>query len=86
MFEPAIRTGFQTTVGLAQGKLRINNGKVSNDFNNEGLFDGVQIEAGLLSASERAMLAGKGAVDAATLIGLINRAVRESWIANGEMR
>jgi len=86
LFEPATRTGFQTTVGLAQGKLGMRDGRVSNEFNNEGLFDGVQIEAGLLSASERTMLASKGPVDAATLIGLISRAVSENWIVNGEMR
>jgi hypothetical protein len=86
LFEPASRTGFQTTVGLAQGKLRMKEGRVSNEFNNEGLFDNVQIESGLLSASERTMLASKGPVDAATLLGLVSRAVRENWIVTGEMR
>jgi len=86
LFEPATRTGFQTTAGLAQGKLRVRDGQVSNEFNNEGLFDGVQIEAGLLNASERTMLASKGPVDAATLLGLVSRAVRENWIVTGAMR
>lgn len=86
LYKPATRTGFQTTVGLAQGKLRMLDGRVSNEFNNEGLFDGVHVQAGLLSEKERAMLSSKGPVDAATLIGLIGRAVNEHWIENGEMR
>jgi hypothetical protein len=86
LYKPATRTGFQTTVGLAQGKLRMLDGRVSNEFNNEGLFDGVQIREGLLSEKERAMLSSKGPVDAATLVGLIGRAVNENWIENGEMR
>ena len=32
------------------------------------------------------MLSSKGPVDAATLVGLIGRAVTENWIENGEMR
>jgi hypothetical protein len=86
LYKPATRTGFQTTVGLAQGKLRMLDGRVSNEFNNEGLFDGVHVREGLLSEKERAMLSSKGPVDAATLVGLIGRAVNENWIENGEMR
>ena len=76
----------QTTAGLAQGKLRLLDGRMRNEFNNEGLFDGVQIREGLLSSKEQAMLSGKGAVDAATFIGLVGRAVNERWIETGGMR
>lgn len=86
LYKPATRTGFQTTVGLAQGKLRMLDGRISNEFNNEGLFEGVHVRDGLLSEKERAMLSSKGPVDAATLVGLIGRAVNEHWIENGEMR
>lgn len=84
--KPATRTGFQTTAGLAQGKLRMLDGRVSNEFNNEGLFEGVQVQDGLLRAEERTMLSSTGPVDAATLIRLIERAVTGNWIENGEMR
>ena len=84
--KPATRTGFQTTAGLAQGKLRMLDGRVSNEFNNEGLFDGVHVQDGLLRAEERTMLSSTGPVDAATLIRLIERAVTGNWIENGEMR
>jgi len=84
--KPATRTGFQTTAGLAQGKLRMLDGRVSNEFNNEGLFEGVQVQDGLLRPEERTMLSSTGPVDAATLIRLIERAVTGNWIENGEMR
>ncbi len=86
LHKPATRTGFQTTAGLAQGKLRLRDGHVSNEFNNEGLFDGVRFQDGLLSARERTMMSSKGPVEAATLVGLIRRAVVGNWIENGEMR
>ena len=86
MYKPASRTGLQTTAGLAQGKLRLLDGRMRNEFNNEGLFDGVQVREGLLSGKEQAMLSGKGAVDAATFIGLVGRAVNERWIETGGMR
>lgn len=86
MHRPASRTGLQTTAGLAQGKLRLLDGRVRNEFNNAGLFDGVKVREGLLTAKERAMLSSKGAVEASTLMGLIGRAVDERWIETGEMR
>jgi hypothetical protein len=46
----------------------------------------VKIEEGLLSDKERAMLKSQGAVDAATFVGLVGRAVSGNWIQNGEMR
>jgi hypothetical protein len=46
----------------------------------------VKIEEGLLSDKERAMLKSDGAVDAATFVGLVGRAVSGNWIQTGEMR
>jgi hypothetical protein len=86
MYKPASRTGLQTTAGLAQGKLNVLDGRIQNEFNNRGLFDGVKIPDGLLSAKEREMLSSKGAVDAATFVGLVGRAITGNWIATGEMR
>jgi hypothetical protein len=86
MHKPASRTGLQTTAGLAQGKLNVLNGKVTNEFSNRGLFEGVKIDETLLSDKERAMLKSQGPVDAATFVGLVGRAVSGNWIQNGEMR
>jgi hypothetical protein len=86
LYRPASRTGLQTTAGLAQGKLSVLNGRVRNAFDNQGLFDGVRFQEGLLTARERQMVSSQGALDAATFIGLVGRAVAGNWIATGEMR
>jgi hypothetical protein len=87
MNKPATTTGLRTPVGLAQGKFTINGNKAANAFNNEGLFEGVSVDSGLLRSSETAMLAKRsGAVDLAVLQGLVNRAVKNNWVATGEMR
>ena len=86
LYRPANRTGLQTTAGLAQGKLTVLNGRIANEFNNRGLFEGVKISDDLLSDKERAMLKSQGPVDAATFVGLVGRAVNENWVARGEMR
>jgi hypothetical protein len=86
LYRSASRTGLQTTAGLAQGKLTVLNGRIANEFNNRGLFEGVKISDDLLTEKERAMLKSQGPVDAATFVGLVGRAVNENWIAKGEMR
>lgn len=86
LYRPASRTGLQTTAGLAQGKLNVLNGRIANEFNNRGLFEGVTISDDLLTEKERAMLKSRGPVDAATFVGLVGRAVNENWVARGEMR
>ena len=85
LYKPASRTGLQTTTGMAQGKLSLINGSLRNEFDNAGLFAGVEIDAEL-SPEEQNMLTTPGAVDAQTFMGLVHRAVAESWIENGEMR
>jgi hypothetical protein len=86
LHQPARKTGLQTTAGLAQGKLTLINGRVVNEFNNRGLFDGVKISDNLLSEKEREMLRSTGPVDAATFVALVGRAISQNWIGSGEMR
>jgi hypothetical protein len=87
MYHPASRTGLQTTAGMAQGKLTMASGRLSNEFDNVGLFTGVEVDESLLSAEERTMLeTQKGAVDAATFMGLVGRAVADGWVESGRMR
>lgn len=87
MFKPASKTGLRTTVGLGQGKFTATGGRLANAQANQGLFAGVKVNPGVLSPSESAMLGGPvGAVDAATLMSLVNRAVAEQWIEKGVMR
>lgn len=86
LYKPASKTGFQTTAGLAQGKLNLSNGKIANAFDNFGLFEDVEIDPSLLSGEEADMLTMQGAVDATTLMSLVKRAVDEDWIQNGGMK
>ena len=86
LYAPASRTGLQTTAGMAQGKLTSVNGRLANQFNNLGLFEDVVIDPALLEADEAAMLNRQGAVDTQVFLGLVGRAVSESWIENGGMR
>lgn len=86
LYKPASKTGLQTTAGMTQGKFTLVNGKLSNEFNNAGLFEGVEIDSSLLSSEQRNMLTTPGAVDASAFMDLVGRAVEEQWIANGEMK
>jgi hypothetical protein len=84
---PARYTGLQTTVGLDQGKLRLQDGRLSNAARNQGLFRDVRVSASGLSEAQREMLSSNGgAVDFSPFISLVRRAVDENWIENGVMR
>jgi hypothetical protein len=86
LHKPASMTGLQTTAGLAHGKLVLRNGLYANEFNNRGLFDGVEINRGLTTPAQQNMLLNPGPADAGALMELIERAVADNWIERGEMR
>lgn len=86
LHQPASITGLQTTAGLAQGKLVLRNGRYANEFNNRGLFDGIEVDNKLLTSAQRNMLLNPGPADAGALMSLIEKAVSEGWIEQGEMR
>jgi hypothetical protein len=86
MHRPASRTGLQTTAGMAQGKLSLVNGYLVNEFDNAGMFDGVEIDGALLSPAEENMLKTPGPIEAEVFMGLVTRAVAEGWVTTGEMR
>lgn len=80
-------TGLQTTVGLGQGKLRMQQGKLSSETRNAGLFTGVQLNAKGLNQAQTEMLETDGLpVDANSFIELVRRAVNENWIEKGVMK
>lgn len=80
-------TGLQTTVGLGQGKLRMQQGKLSSETKNAGLFTGVQLNATGLNQAQTEMLKTDGLpVDANSFIELVRRAVNENWIEKGVMK
>jgi hypothetical protein len=86
LYKPAAHTGLQTTAGMTQGKLTLINGQLANEFGNAGLFDGVEIDPRRLTAADQEMLNSSGAVDAATFMSLVGRAVDGRWVETGEMR
>lgn len=83
LYHPAAKTGLQTTVGLAQGKLTKIGDKLVNRFGNEGLFDNVEASANVLSASEQKLLRSSGPVDAKALMSLVGHMVEHNWIQSG---
>ncbi|WIT13892.1 hypothetical protein PFX98_09775 [Paucibacter sediminis] len=87
MYRPAAKTGLRTTVGLEQGKFTTVGGRTANADFNRNLFKDVTVSAGLLNATETAMLKKPaGDVDAVALMSLVNRAVAGQWIEKGVMR
>ena len=72
--------GFQSTVGLLQGKFLIKNGQLRNDINNEGLFAGINVDPGQLTDEEQKLVqVERGPVRADTFIGFIDKAVKNNW-------
>ena len=86
MYHPAARTGLQTTAGMAQGKMTKVNNTLVNEFGNVGLFDGIKVSRGLLSADESKLIKSSGPVDVQTFIGLVNHIVKGRWIEKGVMK
>ncbi|HRI18756.1 MAG TPA: hypothetical protein PL196_09555 [Burkholderiaceae bacterium] len=87
MNRPASKTGLRTTIGLSQGKFVSTGGRMANEQFNRGLFAGVEVSQGYLTPAESALLRSPaGAVDAATLMSLVNRAAAGKWIEKGVMR
>ncbi|MCH7548686.1 MAG: hypothetical protein IH969_03960 [Candidatus Krumholzibacteriota bacterium] len=72
--------GFQSTVGLFQGKFNLQNGSMINAIDNRGLFTGMTVDPGLLTDAETEMLATeRGAVPAHTFVSFVTKAVQNSW-------
>jgi hypothetical protein len=86
MYSKAKSTGFQTTVGLGQGKLSLANGVAMNSYDNATLFRDVRVNRRLLDASEQKMIDTRsGPVDAETLRKFLHRAVDGNWVKNGSI-
>jgi len=78
LYKPAGRTGFRTTVGLAQGKFSIKKGQLVNTINNRNLFANLQVQRNKLSRDELHMLnQGVGPLNADRVINLVSRALKE---------
>jgi hypothetical protein len=86
LYKSARRTGLRTTVGLGQGKFRVEAGRVTSQQGNLGLFEGVSVENGLLGDADKRLLATtRGAVNADAFLSLVRRAVQGRWIETRRM-
>jgi hypothetical protein len=87
LYKPASMTGLQTTTGLGQGKVMFKGGNAISQAGNEGLFENVDVNAGLLNDKDKRLLATKrGAVNAESFKSFVRRAVNGKWIEGGKMR
>lgn len=86
LYHPAAKTGLQTTAGLAQGKLVKVNDTLVNAYENAGLFENINVQAGALSSTEQALLDSKGPVKADELLGLIHHIVSDKLLERGALR
>lgn len=87
LYERASMTGLRTTVGLGQGKVLFQNGNATSQFDNKGLFENVEVNAGLLNEKDKRLLATKrGAVNADGFMSFVRRAVTNRWIEGGKIR
>ena len=87
LYKPASITGLQTTTGLGQGKVMFKGGNAISQAGNEGLFENVDVNAGLLNDKDKRLLATKrGAVNAEGFKSFVRRAVNGKWIEGGKLR
>ena len=87
LYKPASITGLQTTTGLGQGKVMFKGGNAISHAGNEGLFENVDVNAGLLNDKDKRLLATKrGAVNAEGFKSFVRRAVNGKWIEGGKLR
>ena len=71
---------------MGQGKLTLVNGKLVNEYQNAGMFDGVDIDSSLLNSEQQNMLLNPRTIDASAFVDLVGRAVSGQWIEKGVMK
>jgi hypothetical protein len=87
LYKPASMTGLQTTTGLGQGKVMFKGGNAISQAGNEGLFENVNVNAGVLNDKDKRLLTTKrGAVNAEGFTSFVRRAVNGKWIEGGKLR
>ena len=87
LHKQAAWTGLQTTVGLGQGKFKIAMATATNQGNNAGLFQHMNMNPALLGEKERRVLMTQsGPVNVNAFVSLIKQAVQNQWVEKGSMR
>ncbi len=80
-------TGLQTTVGLGQGKFKVQMGTALNQSDNAGLFKNVRVDKSLLAPNQqRVMMNVRGPVNANAFVSLVKQVVQSKMIESGRMQ
>lgn len=80
-------TGLQTTVGLGQGKFKVQMGTAVNQMDNAGLFKNVRVDKSLLAPNQqRVMMNVRGPVNANAFVSLVKQVVQSKMIESGRMQ
>lgn len=86
LYQAGSLTGLRTTVGLFQGKFRVDGAGVANAANNVGLFENIAVDQSLLSAGEaKCIQSTGGAIPKTDFVGIVRKAVQGQWIEQGVM-
>jgi len=84
IYKAARVTGFQTTVGLFQGKFTVEDGQVFNAVSNQGLFNDVSVRGDRLDEQQQKMLQmPQGSVSEDVFLPFLRAAVSERWVDEG---
>lgn len=72
--------GFQSTVGLMQGKFMVDGDRVANDINNLDLFKDISVDETMLNPEELKLLdTKKGPVSKSAFTSFVTKAVENGW-------
>ena len=83
---PASSIGYRTTIGFGQGKFSLRGGNLTNEVNNSGLFQNLDLGTRHLNDKEKHLVTtSEGVVGADTFVNFVRRAVDGKWW-NGSRR
>ena len=75
--------GFQSPVGLMQGKFTMDDSEMCNAINNMGLFKDVTVDPSQLTDAEQKLLdVEQGPVRAESFVSFVEKAVANNWFNN----
>jgi hypothetical protein len=75
--------GFQSPVGMMQGKFTLDENNACNAVNNIGLFKNMTVDPNLLSDAEQKLLdIQQGPVRAESFVSFVEKAVANNWFNN----
>ncbi|MEL6674583.1 MAG: hypothetical protein AAFR61_20400 [Bacteroidota bacterium] len=82
LYKGSAVSGLRSTAGLVQGKFLLQQGRALNGAGNAWLFEGLDGYPMQLSAAEQKMMLQGGAVPQGVFLGLLRKAVSQSWFSS----